>query len=114
MSNRSKHRTRSEMSDAARPDERMGQDLGDDLDVQEEGGSGTDALSASGSDDENSPLLAEGEPVGPWSEEDEEENAVDASSDESEEVLDENAPSGYQASPDAEPPELGRKRRRGH
>jgi hypothetical protein len=123
MPSRSKGRSRTGAgsSDAARPDERMGDDL-EALD---------DSKSAAGSEDEDeaSPLLAEGEPVGPWSEEDEEPNAFDAASEDEddleevdvedvEEVIEEEV--GYQASepaPESEPPppeRPGPKRRRSH
>jgi hypothetical protein len=115
MSNRSKDRTRTGagLSDAARPDERMGDDL-EKLD---------ETANASGaSEDEDEPLLAEGETVGPWSEEDEEPNAFDAAAEEETELDEESSgdePGGYQAS-STEPPEPSRppppppKRRRSH
>jgi hypothetical protein len=97
MEKGSKGRTRTQagLSDAARPDERMGDDLDDldDLDVDD------GALRASSSgDDDQAPLLAEGEPVGPWSnDEDEDENAFDAAApgdvDEDDEDEDEGASS---------------------
>jgi hypothetical protein len=76
-----------------------------------------------GSQDDEAPLLAEGEPVGQWSEEDEEPNAFDAAGEEAadpETDEDEDAPVGYQASSapadrgSSPPPPPTPKRRRSH
>jgi hypothetical protein len=123
MPSRSKGRSRTGAgsSDSARPDERMG----DDLEELE------DSKSAAGSDDAEgaNPLLAEGEPVGPWSEEDEEPNAFDAASEDEDDLelgaedvqeVSEEEAFGYQAAsepaPQSEPPPQrpGPKRRRSH
>ena len=80
-------------------------------------------LPGAGSEDGEEPLLAEGEPVGEWSEEDEEPNAFDAAgeaADEKDEDDGEDAPVGYQASGapadrgSSPPPPPTPKRRRSH
>jgi hypothetical protein len=83
MENRSKGRTRTQtgLSDAARPDETAGDYLEprEELDIDE------DVRRTSSSASDHEPLLAEGEPVGAWSDdEDEEDNAFDAASGDSE------------------------------
>jgi len=80
MANRSKGtRTGSELSDAARPDDRVGDELDE-------------------TSDDPDRLLAEGEPVGPWSDDEEEDNAFDAADrDADKDEDDPNAPVGYQA-----------------
>jgi hypothetical protein len=95
MENRSKGRTRTQagLSDAARPDERLGDDREPlaELDVEDDD---EPRRAAPSGDDAQAPLLAEGEPVGPWSDEEDEETAFDAASgsdSEEEEVEDDDA-----------------------
>jgi hypothetical protein len=87
MANRGKHsaKTDADLFDAARPGERFDNEM-DEMDrLYDEQGERREATGQEG-------LLGEGEPVGPWSDEDEEPNAFDAASDldeEEDEDLDE-------------------------
>ena len=79
MANRGKHVAKddAELFDAARPGERFDDELDEDQ-LYDEQGERREAAGEGG-------LLGEGEPVGPWSDEDEEPNAFDAASDQDEE-----------------------------
>jgi hypothetical protein len=101
MASRSKGKTRtgSGLSDAARPDDRVGDDLDELEEVDEPDDEvNPDERRATPSSDSPDQLLAEGEPVGTWSEDEQEDNTFDAadrSADADED--DSEAPAGYQA-----------------